>query len=319
MSVESEKAPVSSYRYLRLAMVGLLFALATAVFYQSILQGSLLESVSAYYYTPAQVVFVGALIGLGACMITLQGMNDAENTFLNLGGMFAIVVALIPTGLGSVFDAAAQACRKSAGAFLTQPTAKNQCPSALALENAARANVRNNMVTLLVVGGLVLIFAGLLLFKAREARKGRETKSGARGRVWVRAGFFAAGVVWLAGLIGLTASLDWVAANGHYIAGGGLLVCIVAVAGANAHRLKERPTNRFVPKAEVLTSPQEHLYTWAAIAMLVVSVVLIALWQLNVIALFWLEITVAFMFILFWLAQTLELAISDRKGDAQTD
>ena len=90
------------------------------------------------------------------------------------------------------------------------------------------------------------------------------------------------------------------------------------MAGANAHRLKERPTNGFVPKAEVLTSPQEYLYTWTAIAMLVISVVLIALWQLNVIALFWLEITVAFMLILFWLAQTLELAISDRKGDAQT-
>ena len=215
MSVESEKAPVSSYRYLRLAMVGLLFALATAVLYQSILKVLSWNPSAPTTTRRPRSVFVGALIGLGACMITLQGMNDAENTFLNLGGMFAIVVALIPTGLGSVFDAAAQACRKSGGAFLTQRAAKNQCPSALALENAARANVRNNMVTLLVVGGLVLIFAGLLLFKAREDRKGRETESGARGPVWVRVGFFAAAVVWLAGLIGLTASLDWVAANGH--------------------------------------------------------------------------------------------------------
>jgi hypothetical protein len=293
-------------------MVGLLFALATAVFYQSILQGALLQSVSAYYYTPAQVVFVGALIGLGACMIALQGMNDAENTFLNLGGMFAIVVALIPTGRGSVFDATVQACRKSAEAFLTQPASKNQCPSALALESAARANVRNSMVALLVVGALVLIFAGLVLFKGRQAGKGGETESGTRGRVWVRVGFFVATLVWLGGLIALTASVDWVAANGHYIAGGGLLVCIIAVAGANAHRRKEHPTDGLMPKAKVLKSPQAYLYTWAAIAMLVASVVLIVLWQLSVIALFWLEISVAFMFILFWLAQTVELAISDR-------
>ena len=54
-------------------MVGLLIALAVAVFYQTSQQGSFLTSVSAYYYTPAQAVFVGALIGLGASMIALQG------------------------------------------------------------------------------------------------------------------------------------------------------------------------------------------------------------------------------------------------------
>jgi hypothetical protein len=82
-------------------MVGVLLALAAAVFYQSSQQGSFLASVSAYYYTSAQAVFVGALIGLGVSMIALQGMNDSENTFLNLGGMFAIVIAIVPTGRGA--------------------------------------------------------------------------------------------------------------------------------------------------------------------------------------------------------------------------
>jgi hypothetical protein len=62
-----------SYRYLRLAMVGLLLCLAVAVVYQGVRQGNLLGSVSAYYYTPAQAIFVGGLIGLGACMIALKG------------------------------------------------------------------------------------------------------------------------------------------------------------------------------------------------------------------------------------------------------
>jgi hypothetical protein len=62
-----------SYRYLRLAMVGLLLCVAAAVLYQSWRQGDLLGSVSAYYYTPAQAFFVGGLIGLGACMIALRG------------------------------------------------------------------------------------------------------------------------------------------------------------------------------------------------------------------------------------------------------
>ena len=67
------------------------------------------------YYTSAQAVFVGALIGLGVSMIALQGMNDAENTFLNLGGTFAIVIAIVPTGRGPDFDTAVQACRQSGG------------------------------------------------------------------------------------------------------------------------------------------------------------------------------------------------------------
>ena len=90
MPIESAGTQAKSYRYLRIAMVGLLIALAAAVFYQSSQQGSFLASVSAYYYTSAQAVFVGALIGLGASMIALQGLTDAEDQFLNLGGIFAI-------------------------------------------------------------------------------------------------------------------------------------------------------------------------------------------------------------------------------------
>jgi hypothetical protein len=119
-----------SYRYLRIAMVGLLLALAAAVFYQSSQQDSFLASVSAYYYTPAQAAFVGALIGLGASMIALQGMTPPEDMFLNLGGIFAIVVAIVPTGRGADFDTAVRACRESGGTLLTHLASKNlDCPA----------------------------------------------------------------------------------------------------------------------------------------------------------------------------------------------
>jgi hypothetical protein len=72
-----------SYRYLRTAMVGLLVCLAVAVVYRSWRQGDLLGSVSAYYYTPAQAIFVGALIGLGTCMIALKRTTPVEDVFLN--------------------------------------------------------------------------------------------------------------------------------------------------------------------------------------------------------------------------------------------
>jgi hypothetical protein len=46
---QADDIAVKSYTYLRLAIVGLLIAVGTAVLYQSAHQGSFLASVSAYY------------------------------------------------------------------------------------------------------------------------------------------------------------------------------------------------------------------------------------------------------------------------------
>ena len=307
-TIESPEIQAVSYRYLRIAMVGLLLALAAAVFYQSAQQDSFLASVSAYYYTPAQAVFVGALIGLGASMIALQGMTPPEDVFLNLGGMFAIVVAIVPTGRGADFRTAVKACRDSGGTNL-------DCPGVLALRDAARANVENNMAALLAVGGLALILAGVILFKDWTAKRDAE------GRNWVLAGFFAAVLVWLGGLIALAASVDWLARNGHYIATIGLLLGILAVAGANAHRRGERPSVGGVLKGDVLKSPGTYLYTWIASAMLVLAAILIVLWANNAISLFWVEILVALLFVAFWIVQTVELERQARlaPGDEAAD
>jgi hypothetical protein len=305
MPIESAGTQAKSYRYLRIAMVGLLIALAAAVFYQSSQQGSFLASVSAYYYTPAQAVFVGALIGLGASMIALQGLTDAEDQFLNLGGIFAIVVAIVPTGRGADFESAVRACRESGGTLLThQASANLDCPGVLALQDATRANVENNMAALLIVGGLTLILTAVILLEGKVA------KHGTKGRWWVIGGFSTAVALWLLGLITLAVSVDWLAGHGHYIAAGGLLLSILLVAGANAHRRQQKPTMRHALKGDVLKSPRA--YTWIAIAMLVVSGVLIVLWLTNAISLFWVEILVALLFILFWIVQTIDLELEAR-------
>jgi hypothetical protein len=305
MPIESAGTQAKSYRYLRIAMIGLLIALAAAVFYQSSQQGSFLASVSAYYYTSAQAVFVGALIGLGASMIALQGLTDAEDQFLNLGGIFAIVVAIVPTGRGADFESAVRACRESGGTLLTHQASTNlDCPGVLALQDATRANVENNMAALLIVGGLTLILTAVILLKGKAA------KHGTKGRWWVIGGFSAAVVLWLLGLIALAVSVDWLAGHGHYIAAGGLLLSILLVAGANAHRRQQRPTVRYALKGDVLKSPRA--YTWIAVAMLVVSGVLIVLWLTNAISLFWVEILVAFLFVLFWIVQTIDLELEAR-------
>src|SRR5262249_28989449 len=205
---------VKSYRYLRTAMVGLLVGLGVAVFYQTWRQGfHLLGSVSAYYYTPAQAIFVGALIGLGACMIALKGTTDVEDVLLNLGGMFAAVVAIVPTARDEDYQAAVRACKQAAGPLLTQraPTGLD-CPTVQALADATRANVENNMVTLLVVGALGLV--ATVLFALRDGRSNSRVNSsevpstnpnsvrkGSRQKFWW--GFGAAFVVWACGGVAL--------------------------------------------------------------------------------------------------------------------
>jgi hypothetical protein len=97
-----------------MALVALLVGLAVAVLWQTYRQGGkILDSVIAYYYTLAQGIFVGALIGLGACMIALRGGNVPEEVFLNLGGMFAAGVAVVPRSRGTDYRTAVEACRRS--------------------------------------------------------------------------------------------------------------------------------------------------------------------------------------------------------------
>src|SRR5258705_12152572 len=161
---------VKSYRYLRIAMVGLLVALGVSVGYQTWRQGfHLLGSVSAYYYTPAQAIFVGALIGIATCMIALKGTTAAEDVFLNLGGMFAAVVAMVPTSRGEDYESTFRECVQAAGPQITERASSGlNCRSVTALAEATRANVDNNMVALLVLGGLGIL--ATMLFAMRERK-----------------------------------------------------------------------------------------------------------------------------------------------------
>jgi len=260
---------VRSYCYVRTAMVGLLLGLGVAVLYQTGLQGwQPLGSVSAYYYTPAQAIFVGGLIGLGACMIALKGTNDVEDVFLNLGGMFAAVVAIVPTSRGEDYQTAVQACQETSDS-LTQTASTVDCPTVNALADAARANVNNNTSTLLIVGAIGLAATGLFALRYRRLSRsvaGRLRSPSSPQKFWW--GFGAALAVWVAGAVVFLAYTDWFVGHAHYVAAGGLFLCIVVVAMANAFRRKDTLS--------------------------------------HVISLFVLEIVVAGLFLAFWMWQTVE-------------
>jgi len=322
---QGNDALAKSYRYLRLAMVGLLICLAAAVLYQSWRQGSLLGSVSAYYYTPAQAFFVGGLIGLGASMIALKGTRPVEDVFLNLGGVFAVIVAIVPTGRDADYRAAVQACREAGTPLLTEKASTGlDCPTVQALEDATRANVDNNLFALLFVGAIALIVS--LILARRDGTLSRQAEKHAK-RIFLW-GFGVASALWLAILIARLASLQWVVDNGHWIAAVSLFVCVLAVVLANAGRVKSQQSgDEGRRQSSVKESVKESLdavggliavrgprnsYILIARVTLLVAAVTFALWGLDLITLFWVEAAVFLFFMVFWAWQTFELERSTK-------
>jgi hypothetical protein len=292
---------LKSYRYLRITIVFLLLSLAVTVIYQTARQNFLLlDSISAYYYTPAQSIFVGALIGLGACMITLRGTTDVEDVFLNLGGMFAMVVAVVPTTRGDDFRAAVRACEEALGPppLATTTAGAPDCPTVQALVEATRANVDNNVATLLIVGGvgLLVTVAFALADRARQRRDGAST-SGSAAFLW---GILAAFVLWLAALVAMVGYRTWLIDNGHYIAAVGLFVCIFIVTVANAFR-------RDGAACMVRRPGRLDRYAILAWVMAAAGVLMATLWLFDVVTAFWPEAVVTALFLAFWIVQTLEL------------
>lgn len=88
-----------TYLLLRWSMPVLLGWLAIAIAGAWINSGLRLPmtSISAYYYTDAETVFVGVLIGLGVLLIVIQGRTPWEDALMNTAGALAPFVALLPT------------------------------------------------------------------------------------------------------------------------------------------------------------------------------------------------------------------------------
>jgi hypothetical protein len=96
-TTEVEEYLLRSYRYLRLAIVVLLTGLTAGLIGHIVGTHCIEGSISAYYYTPAHGLFIGSLVATGASMVALKGRTTVEDTFFNVAGMLAPVVALVPT------------------------------------------------------------------------------------------------------------------------------------------------------------------------------------------------------------------------------
>ena len=88
---------LDTYRFLRGGMVVMAVLLGAALAVERAHATCWQTSISAYYFTTAHAVFIGALFAIGAMLIVYQGASDTENTLLNLAGVLAFVIAVVPT------------------------------------------------------------------------------------------------------------------------------------------------------------------------------------------------------------------------------
>jgi hypothetical protein len=263
--------PIKTYRYLRMAMVAMIVLLGAAV----VIEWSktdphcLQTSISAYYYTPVRAIFVGGLITIGVCMVVLKGNTETEDILLNVAGILAPAVALVPT------------------------PGQGQCHSVPVVLGDAAANVSNNMLALFVVGVPCLVLTAVFIVRDRVREPAGWTPLYVVG-LGVAVLIFGGGLVWFladrSGFIG----------HAHYAAAIVMFACIVVVVLANAEQLRRK---HGVPRSRA------NRYSVIAIAMVAVPLLMIAWaklfgWDHAVLGI---EAALIVLFAAFWISQTAEL------------
>jgi hypothetical protein len=205
---ERPEFTIKTWRYLRLGMIALVIALAAAVSYEVIRRNGdcVQTSISAYYYTHAQAIFVGSLIAIGACLICLRGSTEPEDILLNLAGMLAPVVAIVPTA--------------HAG----------KCASLDGTPADPTLNIENNITALLVVGPAAFILLAVLA--ALERRRKQTPRS--RPETSALIGYGAALALWILIAWRFVWHREWFVDHGHNWAAFSMFGLIILVAVLNA-------------------------------------------------------------------------------------
>lgn len=274
-----------TYRYLRLSVVLLAVLLAASVVMEALSEDlDLRGSISAYFYSPVQNVFVGTLMAMGLGLLAIQGRDlRGEDILLNLAGMLATVVALVPT---PVPGTAALPC-------------PDGWPQGTACVPAAYVDGVDNNVRSLVVLGFVA-FGVVLLFFRDQALRGRDRTLG-----------YLAGVVALVGATTFYAlDHDRFLRTAHYGAAIGMFGLLMVVAVLNAKAPKD--DGRRIPSVPWL---RDHFVAcYVAVAAAIFAVALSVVGYLLVVperdrADHWLlvvEALLLLLFAVFWVLQTVE-------------
>lgn len=205
LSREEQVFAIKTWRYLRIAIVVLVAGLAVAVGYQTFHAECkcFLTSISAYYYTPAHAYFVGALVAVGVCLFCLKGSTEGEDILLNLAGVFAPFVAVVPTP-----DEDASA-------------------SVLFTTHDIDVSVTNNVTALLAIGAIGVIVGAVLSIRNRPP-------------LWALIGYGVAVAVFVAAFLWFVVDRSSFVHGAHFVAAALMFSCISAVVWFNAIGYREK-------------------------------------------------------------------------------
>lgn len=279
-------ASVRTYRYLRLSLAGLVLLLLFCVWLERLSGAEInrhLGSISAYYYTPARSVFVGALVAIGISLVAIVGRRGFEDTALNIAGMLAPVVAMVPTPRGT-------------GGAPCDPEGRCSVPPEFV------PSVVNNVWGLIVLGLLGLGFGGYIVIIRRLSSRA------------TRIGFFLAAAVWLVFVLWFKFGRDSFLDTAHFGAAVPLFGLITAVAFVNARKAAQRRDDGPGQAPSREAKRYRAIYGVVAVVMTVTFVVAAILALVDQFGgggtptewVLWAEVVLLVSFAVYWVTQTFD-------------
>ncbi|MET7700561.1 hypothetical protein [Streptomyces sp. NPDC005485] len=298
-AAESDDAVVvKTTRYLRLSMIVLVIGLAAAIlteYSKSHLKGGgsghcWQPSISAYYYTPVQLVFVGALVAIGITLIVLKGSTELEDVFLNFAGILAPVVAFVPT-----------------------PNV-GECGSVLTDTANRGVNISNNVTALLIMAGVALAVLALLKWLDQPATSPpglKAPKDEALAHRIAMLGYVAVGALYIAALALFLLNRPLFNAKAHWGAAITMFAFIILAVINNAINFyftrKQVEAEQAANSTADGSKAAKPLNRYAVIAALMVATPFAVVPWAGDYKAIWLEAILITLFTAFWVIQTQEL------------
>lgn len=278
MTEQRDGEAIKTYRYLRISMVGIVVLLVASVVLERFEVSCWQTSISAYYYTPVRAIFVGGVMAIGLCLIVIKGSTVFEDATLNVAGMLAPVVAVVPTS--------------DVGVCWSVEPRPRPVTTDDALADWVVANVDNNIKALLIAGiGGLIVAAIIASIATRNMRAIAEV-----GEPGTRVGLFIAMLLLTGGAVAFWLWDDF-ETKAHSIAAIAMFGFLAASIAGNAwQRRGSREARTYF-----------WLYAAIAAAMVASAVGMFAFesdWQHMVLIL---EATEIALFAAYWLVQTREL------------
>jgi len=268
---ERRDVALTTYRYLRGGMAVAIVMLGASVVADAVATGCWQTSISAYFFAPPHSVFIATLSALGAMLIVYKGSTATEDNLLNLAGVLALIVAMVPTGRPDRLCSEHDLFEKYDSTF----------------------TIGNNVLAM-AVALIIAALASWALF--RWARSGRERSF---------LGFVTAIAQWLfviVGLVGLAFFRTVFDRHAHGVAAISMFVAIIFTVWITAYLVKRQVTPN---KRRYYVLYQ--LVAWGMLATLIAVVILhetLHGWDHTVIII---EAALIIEFAIYWLIQTVEL------------